>query len=195
MRRADSKGNLFLLRTSNTSSGPPLPTGSTSGGAPALYLSHSTDGGKTWSSELNMVAPGVTSVGTVMFAQGTYAPGQVGHVAVTYYANRVGKTTSDGFITEAHDALEQNPVFWSGQVNKPNRPLLYNTPGVNIGITVLDFLGGALSMDGRSVWGAWVQDCGDNLITDAGCRNRLPAENPANAQDGFAGRLVWPPSS
>ena len=125
-------------------------------------------------------------------SQGTHAPGQVGHVAVTYYAKLGNNTTSDGFITETRDALDDNPVFWSGQVNKPDRPLLYNTPGVNMGLTVLDFLGGALSMDGRSAWGAWVQDCGDNLVTDVRCRNRLPAQNPANPQDGFAGRLVWP---
>ena len=191
--RADSKGNLFVLRTSNTSSG--FPPGSATSGPPALYLSHSTDGGATWSPERNMVAPGVTSVGTVMFAQGTHAPGQVGHVAATYYAKLGSNTTSDGIITETRDALNDNPVFWSGQVNRPSRPLLYNTPGVNMGITVLDFLGGALSMDGRSVWGAWVQDCGDNLVTDVRCRNRLPAQNPANPQDGFAGRLVWPPSN
>ena len=183
--RADSVGNLFLLQKTTTSSG----------GA-ALMLSHATYAGglhwSTWSPEVNMVAPGVASVGTVMFAQGTHAPGQVGHVAVTYYANLANHTTSDGFITETRDALDANPLFWSGQVNRPNRPLLYNTPGVNIGVTILDFLGGALSADGRSAWGSWVQDCGDNLVTDVRCRNRLPAENPANPQDGFAGRLVWP---
>jgi hypothetical protein len=140
-----------------------------------------------------MVAPGVTSVGTYQFVQGTYAAGQVGHMAVTYYGIRKGKTTSDGFITETRNALDNNPVFWSGQVNSPTRPLLYNTPGANMGITVLDIMGGAMSPDGLSVWGSFVQDCGTNLATDPKCQSRWPQTNPGNPQDGFAGRLAWPP--
>ena len=188
--RADSAGNLYLMRTGG-GSGSQLPL--SGGGVTQLFLSHSTDGGATWSSELNMAAPNVTSIGTNRFAQGTYAAGQVGHVAVTYYGIQTGNTTSDGFITETRDALDDDPVFWSGQVNSPDRPLLYNTGTANIGITVLDFNGGALSPDGRSAWGSWVQDCGPNMLTSPSCLSRLPAINPADPQDGFAGRLVWPP--
>jgi hypothetical protein len=181
--RADSAGNLYLLEKA------------TANGADQLLLSHSSDGGKTWSPELNMVAPGVTSVGTYTFAQGTYAAGLVGDVAVTYYGIRTGKTVSDGFISATKDAINANPVFWSGQVNtRSGRPLLYNTQtSGNIGITVLDFNGGAWSPDGVSVWGSWVQDCGANALTDPNCTKRLPKINPANPDDGFAGRLVWPP--
>jgi hypothetical protein len=181
--RADSAGNLFLLEKATVN------------GAYQLLLSHSRDNGKTWSPELNMVAPGVTSVGTFTFAQGTYANGLVGDVAVTYYGNRKGKTTSDGFITATKDALDPNPVFWSGQVNTlSGRPLLYNTPtDGNIGVTVLDFNGGAWSPDGGSIWGSWVQDCGANVATDPNCTRRYPKTNPGNPDDGFAGRLVWPP--
>jgi hypothetical protein len=190
--RVDSANNLYLLEETTA------PAGNSE-----LLLSHSTDGGQTWSPELNMIAPGVTSVGPHQFAQGTYAAGQVGHVAVTYYGIRTGSTNSDGFVTETRDALDQDPVFWSGQVNDPKRPLLYNsampigpvgTTPSNMGITVLDIMGGALSPDGRSVWGSFVQDCGTNLVTDPNCLSRLPQTNPANPQDGFAGRLVWPPT-
>jgi hypothetical protein len=181
--RADSVGNLYLLEKL------------TVGSADQLLLSHSTDRGKTWSPELNIVAPGVTSVGTMMFAQGTFTRGLVGDVAVTYYGIRKGKTTSDGFITATKDALAANPVFWSGQVNSPKRPLLFNTKtSGNIGITVLDFNGGAWAPDGRSVWGSWVQDCGANAATDPNCTKRYPKINPGNPDDGFAGRLVWPPA-
>jgi hypothetical protein len=180
--RADSAGNLFLLQKGMDTSGN------------TLLLSHSTDGGVTWSPEVNMIAPGVDTVGTMFFVQGTYQAGEVGHVAVAYYGTRTDMTTSDGFITETRDALDDNPVFWSGQVNSLTRPLLYNvqTSG-NIGLTVLDFNGGAFSPDGRSVWGSWVQDCGANIITDQNCLNRLPTTSPGNPDDGFAGRLVWPP--
>jgi hypothetical protein len=190
--RVDSANNLYLLEQTTAAAG-----------NSELLLSHSIDGGQTWSPELNMVAPDVTSVGTYEFAQGTYAAGQLGHVAVTYYGIRAGSSNSDGFITETRDALDQNPVFWSGQVNDPKRPLLYNsvhpigpvgTTPSNMGITVLDIMGGALSPDGRSAWGSFVQDCGTNLATDPNCLSRLPQTNPGNPQDGFAGRLVWPTS-
>jgi hypothetical protein len=194
--RADSAGNLYLLECSNCTSQVTPGTGTTSNGNSGLLLSHSTDGGARWSPDLNMVAPGVTSVGTYEFAQGTYMAGEIGHVAVSYYGTRTGKTTSDGFISETRDALDSNPVFFSGQLNSPTRPLLYNTTtDGNIGITVLDIMGGALSPDGRSVWGSFVQDCGANVATDTNCQSRVPATNPTNPDNGFAGRLVWPPQN
>jgi hypothetical protein len=165
--RVDSADNLYLLS--------------------AMKLSHSTDLGATWSPERDMKFPDVASVGTLLFAQGTYADGQVGHVAVTYYGKLGTNTASDAFITETRDALDDDPLFWTGQVNDPNRHLL---TGVDIGLTVTDIIGGALSPDGRSVWGSWVQDCG-NALTDPSCLSRLPGTNPALPQDGFAGRLVW----
>ena len=198
--RIDRAGNMYLVDVVNGSSHmtPSLPVPSSSSGNSQILLSHSIDGGRTWSQPLNMVAPGVTSVGTWSFAQGTYAPGMVGNVAVTYYGidpnSPDGKNGySDGFITQTKDALDANPVFWSGQVNQPGQPLLYNsTTDGDIGITVLDFNGGALSPDGRSAWGSWVQDCGANVATSPGCVSRYPHTNPANPDDGFAGRLVWP---
>jgi hypothetical protein len=181
--RIDSANNMYLLEKATDSKT----------GHGQLLLSHSTDGGITWSPELNMVAPDVVSVGTSNFAQGTFAKGLVGDVAVTYYGNRTGKTTSDGFITATRDALDKNPVFWSGQVNSTSRPLLYNTQtSGNIGVTILDFNGGAWSPGGQSVWGSWVQDCGANIVTDPNCQSRYPGTNPADPEDGFAGRLVWP---
>jgi hypothetical protein len=189
--RADSANNLYVLENATAANG-----------TSELLLSHSGDRGQNWSPELNMVAPGVRLVGTYEFAQGTYASGQVGNVAVTYYGVRAGSSNSDGFVTETRDALEVNPIFWSGQVNDPKRPLLYNsinpigpfgTTPSNMGITVLDIMGAALSPDGRSAWGSFVQDCGTNMVTDPHCQARWPQTNPGNPQDGFAGRLVWPP--
>jgi hypothetical protein len=186
--RIDSANNMYLLEKATDSK--------TS--QDQLLLSHSTDRGLTWSSELNMVAPGVKKVGTWNFAQGTFAPGMVGELAVTYYGinptSDNGKNGySDGFISATHDALDKNPLFWSGQVNSPKRPLLYNTTtDGNPGVTVLDFIGGALSPDGGSAWGSWVQDCGTNIVTSPSCQSRYPGTNPGNPDDGFAGRLVWP---
>ena len=168
--RADSVGNLYKANGS--------------------LLSTSTDGGRTWSQPKNMVAPGVTLRSPSYFAQGINRVGhEVGRVAFVYYGHRTGQTTDDGYITETRNALDPNPVFWSGQVNNPSKPLLTNATGVNIGLTVLDFTGGAFSPDGRSVWGAFLQDCGTSLVTDPNCTSRYP--NTHHPQDGFAGRLVW----
>ena len=183
--RVDSEDNLYLLRKATDATG-----------SSELLLSNSTDGGTTWSPELNMVAPDVKSVGTFFFVQGTYADGQVGHVAVAYYGIRAEETTSDGFITETRDALDATPVFWSGQVNSPTRPLLYNTPGEFTRLQpagILDFNGGALSPDGNSAWGSFVQSCGTHSLEDPNCQSRWPQHaNPDDPTDGFAGRLVWP---
>jgi len=175
--RSDSVGNLFKLN--------------------GTLLSTSTNRGVTWSAQIDMIAPGVGSPGSTHFAIGTHRVGhEVGRVAINYYGVRDGETYSDGFITETRNALDPNPVFWSGQVNHraDQGPLLYNvTPPVNMGVTVLDFTGSAFSPDGRSVWASFVRDCGDSLVTDPNCSSRYPETNPGNPQDGFAGRLVWPP--
>ena len=157
-----------------------------------LSASHN---GVKWTAEHDMVRPGLKSRGTTFFAQGLRATHhQPGRVAVMYYGTLAGHTTADGFITETRNAFDDQPMFWTGQVNE-GRPLLTNGPGVNIGITVLDFIGGAYSTDRRSVWASFAQDCGDNLVTDPNCSRRLPGTNPADPQDGFAGRLVWSPDT
>jgi hypothetical protein len=178
--RADSEGNLYKLN--------------------GTLLSTSTSVGRTWSKEHDMLAPGIDSYRSVFFAQGTHAAfHRSGDVAIMYYGVRHGQTASDGFIAETRNALARNPVFWTGQVNDRNRPLVYNTltewgvgqSSLN-GLTVLDFIGGAFSPDGRSVWASFVQSCGADVRTDPNCIKRFPTINPNTPQDGFAGRLVWP---
>jgi len=191
--RSDAAGNLYLLAGP---SGVPLMPATRSGNK--LLLSHSTDGGAHWSKPINIVAPYVKSVGTFMFVQGTFSRGLIGHIAVAYYGIRDDQSSdarngySDGFITATQNALAPDPVFWSGQVNRDGNPLLYNTrTSGNIGITVLDFNGGAWSPDGMTVWGSWVQDCGANFASDASCQSRYPHTNPGNPDDGYAGHLSW----
>ena len=117
-----------------------------------------------------MIAPGVVSVGTTYFAIGTHRVGhEIGRVAINYYGVRAGETYSDGFITETRNALDPNPVFWSGQVNHradAGAAAVQHRPRPsNMGVTVLDFTGSAFSPNGRSVWASFVQDCGDNILT------------------------------
>ncbi|HUC35843.1 MAG TPA: sialidase family protein [Acidimicrobiales bacterium] len=197
--RIDSAGNMYLAEVENGTSSltPALPTSSASSASSEILLSHSTNGGNTWSKPLNMIAPGVTSVGTNWFALGTYSPGQVGDVAIAYYGinpnSPDGKNGySDGYITQTRDALDANPVFWSAQINPSGHPLLYNaTTDGNIGVTVLDFNSSYLSPNGYSAWGSWVQDCGVNIATSPACLARYPHISPGNPDSGYAGRLVW----
>ena len=186
--RIDSDGNLYVARLATVD------------GKPELLLSHavvessSADGWvwHAWTPELDMTAPGVTAIGKWFLVQGTHGPGQVGHVAVAYFATQQGRTGFDGIITETREALDSDPVFWSGQVNDPGRPLLYNTANENAPfVNNLDFVGGALSPDGRSAWGAFYRSCGEDWSASASCQQRWPQTNPGSPTDGFAGRLVW----
>jgi len=167
--RTDTKGVLYGLRL-------------TSG---KLVLRISRDVGRTWSSEMSMTAPGVT-VGAAwnMSVRGP------GNVAVSYYGHRAGQATSDGYITQSHNASSKTPVFWSGVLNDPRTPMLNDgssRPPTD-GVGYLDFMGADIGPDG-SAWGSFIQDCGAN-DTDGPC-----GDGHTHAMWGvraFAGRLLWP---
>src|SRR5436305_14096688 len=59
-----------------------------------------------------------------------FTSADTGQVAVAYLGHRAGQTPWDGYLTETLDAGSAltsgpGPVFFSGQVNSPSRPLLY----------------------------------------------------------------------
>jgi hypothetical protein len=161
--RLDTAGNLYLFRK-----------------AGFLYVSVSTDEGATWSEERNLVAPGVNGVGTWF-----PAVREPGHIAVAYYGQLAERTSSDGYITESRNALDDDPVFWSGDVGS----LLTDGQGSRFpGPGFLDYNGADIGPDGTA-WGSFVQDCPadatDPACTDASGKKMWGAR-------AFAGHLEWP---
>jgi hypothetical protein len=160
--RADSAGNLYVVSQVGDK----------------LLLSTSTDGGRTWSREHNMVPPGVGAAVWYMQAR------EPGHVAVSFYAPRREGTMVDAWLSETRNALSGKPVFWSAMVNNPTRPALWTSRG-NAPWPLLDFIGVDIGPDG-SVWGSFIQDCGPNLGDGIACKGR-----PTYNNVGLVGSLSW----
>ncbi|MFN2590248.1 MAG: sialidase family protein [Actinomycetota bacterium] len=165
--RTDGRGNLYLAQTAGTS----------------LMLQVSRDEGRTWSRPQDVTAPRVFTVGTWNFA----VRGR-GHVAFSYYGQRAGQETWDGYLTETRDALEVlsggRPVFWSAQLNDPARPLMYSDDQTRGTLYVnVDFIGVDIGPDGTP-WASFVEDCGPNP-SDPTCRAQR------HQTRGFAGRFLW----
>ncbi|MFL6240172.1 MAG: sialidase family protein [Actinomycetes bacterium] len=170
----------------------------------ALMLRVSNDLGLTWSPEYNVVAPGVTAI-----SKWAFTSGDTGQVAVAYLGQRAGQTTWDGYLTETLDAGSAltsgpGPVFFSGQVNSPSRPLLYGDgiqgsgyiglpkdhnapfpPPFNNQSTGNDFIGSTIASN-ADAFGSFTQDCGPSPKS-AGCR----AQNDQTR--GYVGFFRWPP--
>jgi hypothetical protein len=171
--------------------GNPDPNG---GYAPGrLYLSTSTDAGRSWSRPLDVLAPGVQGLRT-HFGFDVGAPGRV---AFSYLGKRGGRQGFDGYITESTDTLASRPVFWSATVNDPSQvPLDSGSAGSshNLG---LDYVSVAIGPNGVP-WASFWDDCGEGLPqSTAGCpADRQPS--PGTTTLGFmdyAGRLAPGPAT
>jgi hypothetical protein len=201
--RVDSAGNLYLMRSPDDAATAVCARSGTGSCSHTLLLSTSTDGGRTWSAEHNVVAPGVAwfekedsalyggadgNGGWSCCVNWFYDVRQPGHVAVAYTAHTgslVPNGPEDGYITETRDALDADPTFWSAFVNDPARPLksaLGFPPSASGQQT--NSLGLNIGPDG-SPWGAFAEDCAPtpNAPACGGRHDRLA---------GLAGRLAWP---
>jgi hypothetical protein len=180
--RIDTVGTMYLMWAAASS------------GMTKLLLGTSTDHGSTWSSPLDVTAPGLTVDQWAMAERG-------GALAVAYLGQTQGQTTWDAYITETKNPLDAQPVFWSAAVN--DRPILYGSSIQGSGYLPLfdgvripfpppfgnqmfgnDFIGATIAPDG-SAWGSFDQDCGPTPDS-SGCRTQNDQTR------GFAGRLVWP---
>jgi hypothetical protein len=148
----------------------------------SLVLQVSRDEGRTWRSPLDDRAPGVAAVG-----DWNMAVREPGHVAISYYGQRSGQDTWDGYLTETRDALRAfsgHPAFWSGQLNDPARPLMYSEEQTRGAVFVnVDFIGVDIGPDGTP-WASFVEDCGPSP-SDPRCRTQ------GHQTPGFAGRFLW----
>ena len=174
----DAKGNLYYTYESESQK---------------LWLVTSKDGGQSWSKPKMVAAPGVKEV-----TLPTLDVGDPGKVAIAYMGSENSRfakcrpdcTTEDyrgvrwhGYITMTTDALDDDPLFYSGTVNAQTDPLYIGRCDFsNRCSPILDFIDIEIAPDGTP-WGAFVDPC------SSAC-----AENGAN--DGavaVVGRLVGGP--
>jgi hypothetical protein len=167
--RTDTAGNLYGFRLSS--------------GRVSLLVSK--DQGRTWSRPIVMTAAG-TDVLEAWFPA-VRAPG---YAAVSYYGQRKGQSTADGYISVTRTALAQAPMVWSAPLNDPRVPML-NDGGQRPpsgGTAYLDFNGVDIAHDGTA-WASFIQDCGARDV-DPPCGDGT--SHHMYGVRGFAGRLVWP---
>lgn len=163
-----------------------------------LVLRVSGDRGLHWSRALDLTAPGVTAVMHWALAERGRS-----EVAVAYLGQRRAQHTWDGYLTATRDAQAAlrpgyGPLFWSGVVNPPQRPLLYSDnvqgagylagpvpfpPPFDIQMLGNDFIGVTIAPDGTA-WGSFTQDCGPT-------RNSPGCVRQHDQTRGYAGRLAF----
>jgi hypothetical protein len=100
-------------------------------------------------------APGVLSV-----QRPAIAAGGAGHVAVTYYASREPSAQLlSAFITQTADALDAQPLYYSGALNNPAAPIFHDY-GLSGGSPRTDFVGGSYDSPGNVFWAGVVKQLG-----------------------------------
>jgi hypothetical protein len=123
-----------------------------------------------------VAAPGVQNVQLPAFAAG--APG---HIGVTYYGSRdPSAPLLSAYITQSADALDPQPLFYSGAINDPAHPIFHDH-GV-VYSPRADFIGCAFDARGTSFWAGVVKQLGP------------PGAGGQIATTGYVGRLAFPVS-
>ena len=136
-----------------------------------LSLAVSRDHGRTWGGPLTVSAPGVHDI-----ALPAIAAGPRGAVGITYYASvRAGASGLTAYITETSRALDGNPVWLSGAINDPRRPIFHDY-GFS-GSPRADYVGGTFDSHG-AFWAGVVKQLAP------------PDANGNIKTTGYVGRLV-----
>jgi hypothetical protein len=152
---ADAGNNLFLAWKG-------------SGGLP--YLTISRDQGRSWSSPLQVAAPGVTQIRRLALTAR-----EPGHVEISYLGSTDAGATFNAYITESRNALDTQPTFWSAPVNDPATPVALGTETGTFGDRI-QFLNNTIGPDGTP-WAAF--HCARTVLCPG-------------ARVGVVGRLAWP---
>jgi hypothetical protein len=140
-------------------------------GGDKLELAISRDHGKTWTDPLDATPPGLHKI-----ALTALAAGEAGHVGITYYATRDSSATAlTAYITETHDALDPQPLLYSGALNDPAHPI-FTVYGGNASPRA-DYVGGTYDASG-TFWAGVVKQLGaptsqSNEIATVGYVGRL----------------------
>jgi hypothetical protein len=162
----DRDGNLYMLWV-DTESQPMLAT--------------SRNGGKTWSTAVNVAAPGVLKTNLA-----TLTVGAAGKVAIAYYGTTSDEKNSfwNGYLASGVGVLGSSPVFYSASINNPKNPLKARGCGPGRCGRVLDFIDVEISPTGQP-WAAYVDACQDTC-------EKTGVESYAD-NEGIAGTLVGGP--
>jgi hypothetical protein len=120
-----------------------------------LYLAISRDHAQTWSAPAMISAPSLQNV-----QRPAIAAGSAGHVAVTYYASKEPSAQLlSAFITQTADALDAQPLYYSGALNNPAAPIFHDY-GLSGGSPRTDFVGGSYDSRGTVFWAGVVKQLG-----------------------------------
>jgi hypothetical protein len=139
-----------------------------------LYLDVSRDHAQSWSVPLDVTPPGLHTI-----TRPAFAAGRSGHVGIAYYASRDPSAQAlSAYITKTSDALGSQPLFISGALNDPAKPI-YVDQGLRGTTPRADFIGGAYDADG-TFWAGAVKQLG------------APDANGYVATTGYVGRLASP---
>ncbi len=139
-----------------------------------LYMEVSRDQARHWSTPLVVSAPGVHQIDHPWLAAGA-----AGNVAVTYYASPgASDKLLNLYVTQTKDALDPQPLFYSGVLNDPSHPI-YHDYGLTGGSPRVDFIGGEYDAMGTAFWVGAVKQLGP--VDSAG---DIPTT-------GYVGRLVF----
>jgi hypothetical protein len=156
----DNADNLYALWTANG----------------LLYLAVSRDRGRSWLPPLMVASPGLQNVQLPALAAGLR-----GRVGITYYASADPSAQMlSAYITQTSDALDAQPLFYSGAINDPAQPIFHDY-GLS-DFPRADFIGGAFDAKGTSFWAGVVKQLG-------------PPSGGQIRTTGYVGRLAFPASA
>ena len=130
------------------------------------YLVVSKNEGKTWSKPIMVGAPGLREANLPAMdlgAEGKIAFVYMGSENSPFRPNQDSdpdyrKTTWNGYMTVTANALDKNPLFYTGTVNNKKDPLIRNDCGPGRCRAVFDFIDVVVGPDGTA-WGAFVDGC------------------------------------
>jgi hypothetical protein len=123
-----------------------------------LYMAISRDHAQSWSAPMMVAAPGVGNI-----QRPAIAAGAAGHVALTYYGSSdptAERTTA--YITQSEDAIDSQPLFYSGALNPPSAPIFHDG-GLTGGSPRTDFIGGQFDARGDRFWAGVVKQLGPEV--------------------------------
>jgi hypothetical protein len=140
------------------------------GGGLDLAISH--DHGRSWGKPLEVAAPGLKKVALPALAAA--GPGQVG---ITYYGSTDASAQAlTAYVTQTSNALDAQPLFYSGALNDPAKPIFTDYGGNST--PRADYVGGTYDGSG-TFWAGVVKQVGK------------PASDMSIATTGHVGRLLF----